>query len=129
MKHHGRATITYNGMRIRSKPGATLNLGGTSRAPEPLDDGTVGYAESTAAPELSCTVPLTADLAVEDLRDLVNATIGFVQLAEITHKPSKCLHRMLSPKGNPSMDNLAAIFGAVGEQLNVGFRVRTAKAA
>ncbi|MDZ7888539.1 MAG: phage tail tape measure protein [Pseudomonas sp.] len=65
MKHHGRATITYNGMRLRSKPGATLNLGGTSRAPEPLDDGTVGYAESTAAPELSCTVPLTADLAVD----------------------------------------------------------------
>ena len=38
------------------------------------------------------------------LRDLVNATIGFEQLAEITHKPSKSLHRMLSPKGNPSMD-------------------------
>ena len=63
------------------------------------------------------------------LRDLVNATIGFEQLAEITHKPSKSLNRMLSPKGNPSMDNLAAIFGAVGEQLNVGFRVRTVKAA
>jgi len=63
------------------------------------------------------------------LRDLVNATIGFEQLAEITHKPSKSLHRMLSPKGNPSMDNLAAIFGAVGEQLNVGFKVRTVKAA
>lgn len=63
------------------------------------------------------------------LRDLVNATIGFEQLAEITHKPSKSLHRMLSPKGNPSMDNLAAIFGAVGEQLNVGFKVRTVRAA
>ena len=63
------------------------------------------------------------------LRDLVNATIGFEQLAQVTRKPSKSLHRMLSPKGNPSMDNLAAIFGAVGEQLKVGFRVRTVKAA
>lgn len=77
MKHHGRATITYNGMRLASKPGATLNLGGTSRTPEPLDDGTVGYAESTAAPELSCTVPLTAGLAVEDLRNLVDANVVF----------------------------------------------------
>jgi len=32
------------------------------------------------------------------LRDLVNATFGFEQLAEITEKPSKSLHRMLSPR-------------------------------
>lgn len=77
MKHHGRATVSYNGKRLRSKPGATLNLGGTSRAPEPLDDGTVGFAESTAAPELSCTVPLTADLSVQELRDLSGANVVF----------------------------------------------------
>ncbi|MEY4341069.1 MAG: hypothetical protein RL541_573 [Pseudomonadota bacterium] len=53
------------------------------------------------------------------LRDLVNATIGFEHLAEVTQKPSKSLHRMLSPKGNPSMDNLSAIFCAVRENLNV----------
>jgi len=58
--------------------------------------------------------PETARLV---LRDLVNATIGFEQLAEVTEKPSKSLHRMLSPKGNPS--NLAAIFCAVREKLNV----------
>ncbi len=53
------------------------------------------------------------------LRDLVNATIGFEQLAALTAKPSKSLHRMLSPTGNPSMDNLAAIFWAVREKLQV----------
>ena len=37
-------------------------------------------------------------------RDLVNATLGFEQLAKLTAMPSKNLHRMLSPKGNPSMD-------------------------
>lgn len=57
------------------------------------------------------------------LRDLVNATLGFEQLAELTDKPSKSLHRMLSPKGNPSMDNLAAIFGAVRTRLKVGLEV------
>ena len=63
------------------------------------------------------------------LRDLVNATLGFEQLAALTDKPSKSLHRMLSPKGNPSMDNLAAIFGAVRARLKVDIEVRTIEIA
>ena len=53
------------------------------------------------------------------LRDLINATIGFERLSALTAKPSKNLHRMLSPAGNPSMANLAAIFHALRERLNV----------
>jgi DNA-binding phage protein len=34
---------------------------------------------------------------------------------------------MLSPKSNPSMDNLAAIFGAVGSRLKAGLKVHTVK--
>lgn len=63
------------------------------------------------------------------LRDLVSATVGFEQLAVITDKPSKSLHRMLSPNGNPSMDNLAAIFGAVRARLKVGIEVHTVELA
>jgi DNA-binding phage protein len=63
------------------------------------------------------------------LRDLVNATLGFEQLAKLTDKPIKSLHRMLSPKGNPSMDNLAAIFGAVRASLNVELEVRAKETA
>ena len=63
------------------------------------------------------------------LRDLVNATLGFEQLAALTDKPSKSLHRMLSPKGNPSMDNLAAIFGAVRARLKVDLEVHTVEIA
>lgn len=77
MKHHGRATIAYNGNRLRTKEGATLNLGGASRTAEPLDDGSVGYYETTAAPELSCTVPLTSGLKVEELRNLTDANVVF----------------------------------------------------
>ena len=51
------------------------------------------------------------------LRDLVNATLGFEQLSKLTDVPSKSLHRMLSSKGNPSMDNLAAIFSAVNSKI------------
>ena len=46
-------------------------------------------------------------------------------MAMETAKPSKSLHRMLSARGNPSMDNLAAIFGAVRRKLKVGIEVRT----
>ena len=63
------------------------------------------------------------------LRDLVNATVGFEKLAAMTNKPSKSLRRMLSQKGNPSMDNLATIFDAVRRKLRVGIKVRTVKAA
>jgi DNA-binding phage protein len=63
------------------------------------------------------------------LRELVNATVGFEVLAAKTSKPSKSLHRMLSSRGNPSMDNLAAIFDAIREHLKVGITVRTVKAA
>jgi DNA-binding phage protein len=63
------------------------------------------------------------------LRDLVNATLGFEQLAALTDKPSKSLHRMLSPKGNPSMDNLAAIFGAMRTNLKVELEVHAVERA
>jgi DNA-binding phage protein len=61
------------------------------------------------------------------LRDLVNATLGFEQLAVETDKPSKSLHRMLSSRGNPGMDNLAAIFSAVRRRLGVEPKVRAVK--
>ena len=59
------------------------------------------------------------------LRDLVNATTGFEKLASETLLPSKSLHRMLSAKGNPTMNNLTAIFTVIRKQLNVNLEVRT----
>ncbi|MBD2692353.1 DNA-binding protein [Anabaena catenula] len=66
--------------------------------------------------------PETARLV---LRDIVNATVGFEQLAIETSKPSKSLHRMLSAKGNPTMDNLTAIFNVLRKKLNVDINVQT----
>jgi DNA-binding phage protein len=62
------------------------------------------------------------------LRDLVNATVGFETLARLTDRPSKSLHRMLSSNGNPSMDNLAAIFGALRGRLRVAIEVHAVDA-
>jgi DNA-binding phage protein len=64
------------------------------------------------------------DVARLILRDLVNATIGFEQLASETQKGSKSLHRMLSSTGNPNMDNLAAIFNALRNSLGLHIEVR-----
>ncbi|RMU40494.1 hypothetical protein ALP29_01657 [Pseudomonas syringae pv. avii] len=63
------------------------------------------------------------------LRDLVNATVGFEGLAKQTAKPSKSLHRMLSASGNPSMDNLAAIFAVIRKALGVDMQVHGVPAA
>lgn len=70
-----------------------------------------------------------ADTARLVLRDLVNATVGFEELAIETGKPVKSLHRMLSRDGNPTMDNLAAIVGVVRKNLGVEFRAKAVKAA
>lgn len=40
------------------------------------------------------------------LRDYINASIGFVELAEVTHIPAKSLMRMFGANGNPRADNL-----------------------
>jgi DNA-binding phage protein len=69
------------------------------------------------------------DVARLILRDLVNATVGFETLAAETAKPSKSLHRMLSQKGNPSIDNLAAIFDVVRRRLRVNLQARIVEAA
>jgi len=59
------------------------------------------------------------------LRDLVNATVGFEELALDIKKPSKSLHRMLSARGNPTMDNLTKIIGILRNNLGIDIEVHT----
>jgi DNA-binding phage protein len=59
------------------------------------------------------------------LRDLVNGTIGFEALAAATGRPSKSLHRMLSAKGNPTMDNLTLLFGVLRRELGMEIQIQT----
>ena len=59
------------------------------------------------------------------LREIVNATVGFEELAQATSKPSKSLHRMLSVKGNPTMDNLTSILNVLRKNLNVNIKVHS----
>lgn len=60
------------------------------------------------------------------LRDYINATVGFEELAKQVRRPSKSLHRMLAPSGNPNANNLFDILKALqkaeGIQLKVSAR-------
>jgi DNA-binding phage protein len=69
------------------------------------------------------------DMARLILRDLVNATVGFEELAIQTGKPAKSLHRMLSKDGNPAMDNLAAILGVIRKRLGVDIQAHNVAVA
>ena len=60
------------------------------------------------------------------LRDLVNATVGFERLAAAVKRPSKSLHRMLSPRGNPSTENFFGIVKALQKKTGVRLRVTVA---
>jgi DNA-binding phage protein len=57
------------------------------------------------------------------LRDLVNATIGFEGLAAEIRKPSKSLHRMLAPRGNPNTENFFGIVSTLQKKTRVKLRV------
>ena len=57
------------------------------------------------------------------LRDLVNATVGFEGLAAEVKKPSKSLHRMLAPHGNPSAENFFGIVKALQKKTRMRLRV------
>jgi DNA-binding phage protein len=60
------------------------------------------------------------------LRDVINATIGFEQLAADLQKPSKSLHRMLGPSGNPNTANFFAILQVLQKRVGVKLTVKAA---
>ena len=59
------------------------------------------------------------EIALIQLRDIVNATMGFGVLAAATHLPRTSLMRMLGPNGNPRAVNLVRILRAVGQATGV----------
>ena len=71
---------------------------------------------------------LSGDIATAKtiLRDYINATVGFTELAEATHIPSKSLMRMLGPTGNPRADNLFEVVSFLQHREGVRFHVRAA---
>jgi DNA-binding phage protein len=71
---------------------------------------------------------LTGDIATAKtiLRDYINATVGFAELADATRIPSKSLMRMFGPSGNPRADNLFEVVTFLQQREGVRFQVKTA---
>ncbi len=71
---------------------------------------------------------LGGDLATAKiiLRDYINATVGFAEVASATNIPSKSLMRMLGPSGNPRADNLCVVVSFLQQHERVRFRVKAA---
>jgi DNA-binding phage protein len=60
------------------------------------------------------------------LRDYINATIGFVELAKKSGLPPKSLMRMFGPSGNPRADNLFAVIRLLQDETGVQIAVKAA---
>jgi hypothetical protein len=58
------------------------------------------------------------------LRDYINATIGFHELAAITNHSPKSLMRMLGPSGNPYARNLFEIVCCLQKKTGVHFQLK-----
>lgn len=70
---------------------------------------------------------LTGDLDTGKaiLRDYINATLGFPELAELSKKTPESLMRMLGPKGNPRAKNLLDIIHVLQLQEGLQLEVHT----
>lgn len=61
------------------------------------------------------------------LRDYINATIGFKELAARTEKPPKSLMRMFGPNGNPNARNLFDVIGCLQKHEGVHLEVHAVR--
>jgi DNA-binding phage protein len=55
------------------------------------------------------------------LRNYINATIGFQELAKQLDKKPESLMRMLSPTGNPTLSNFAELLDCLYEYEGIPF--------
>jgi DNA-binding phage protein len=62
------------------------------------------------------------------LRDYINATIGFADLAKRSGIPEKSLMRMFGASGNPQAGNLFAVIACLQEAEHVALEVRVGRA-
>lgn len=73
----GKAFITINGRRLRSKEGAKLNTGGAERDPAVSDSGVDGYTEKVAVPQVDCVINYTPDISLKEIHDFKDGTLTF----------------------------------------------------
>lgn len=73
----GRVTIKLDGGALRSKAGASVQIGGTQREADTDDQGNVYFREMIVPATVSCTLIHTSDTDLIELRDFKNGTVNF----------------------------------------------------
>jgi len=73
---------------------------------------------------IECLLSGDVDTGKAILRDYINGTIGFEELSDRTHTPTKSLMRMFGPKGNPQAKNLFEVIATLQEAEGVQFQLR-----
>ncbi len=58
------------------------------------------------------------------VRNYINATVGFQELARAVNIPAPSLMRMFSPKGNPSAKNLFGVIAELQKQEGINFALK-----
>ena len=86
-----------------------------------------GFRKALLREAIDCMLAGDIDAGKIVLRDYINATVGFDELGEATHKSPKSLMRMFGPGGNPQARNLFEIVAYL--QKNEGLRITTKTAA
>jgi hypothetical protein len=61
------------------------------------------------------------------VRNYINATVGFQELARTVRTPAPSLMRMFGPKGNPSASNLFGVIAELQKQEGINFAIRTTR--
>jgi DNA-binding phage protein len=82
-----------------------------------------GFRRALLQEALDCMLAGDVETGKIVLRDYINATVGFDELANATHKSPKSLMRMLGPSGNPQARNLFEIVAYL--QTKEGLRLTT----
>ena len=68
-------------------------------------------------------------LGKEMLRDYINASVGFPELAAHIKTRVKTLHQMFGPNGNPTANNLFEIVAYLQNAEGVRFEIRSTRGA
>ena len=86
-----------------------------------------GFRETLLEEGVECLLAGDVETGKSILRDYINATVGFRELAELTDRSPKSLMRMLGPHGNPQAQNLFRIIGCLQQHEGFHLKVQTVR--
>ena len=83
----------------------------------------VGFRRALLAGAVECFLNGEMGVGKTLMRDVINATVGYTKLGELTQRHPKSLMRMFSPAGNPQARNLFDVISRLREHEDIRFEV------